>query len=191
MTRDEFMKRLRRGLNGLPADMVDDVAADYDAHFDAAREEGRSEAEVAEALGDPSRLARELRLEAGIKRWEEGRTPSSAWAAVVAFLGLGAIDILFLLPILVPAIGVMIGLYLAMLGIFIAGGAIMIAGPFSGFPGGALTAILIGFGFMAAAVAFTALLSIASIWIINGLMWFGRLHYRIIEPAIKTNTAGE
>jgi len=185
MTRDEFLKRLRRGLQGAPDATVNDIMSDYEAHFDAASAEGRSDAEVAEALGDPARIARELRLEAGIKRWEEVRSPSSAWTAVIAFLGLGAIDILVLLPILLPAIGVIIGLYAALLGLFIAGGGITIAGPFSGFPGGPVAAVLVGLGLMAAAVAFVALLNIVTIGLVNALLWFGRLHYRVIEPAIK------
>ena len=187
MTRDDFLKRLNRGLSGMPPAMAADVVADYEAHFDAARDEGRTEAEVAEALGDPGRLARELKLEAGIRRWEEVRSPSAAWTAVIAFLGLGAIDIMILLPVLLPMIGVVLGLYAAVLGVFIAGGAVMLAGPFSGFPGGAFAAVLCGAGMMTAAVAFGALLSIGTIWLVNGLMWFGRLHYRIIEPAIKSD----
>lgn len=134
----------------------------------------------------PGRLARELKLEAGIKRWQEVRSPSSAWLAVIAFLGLGAIDVLVLLPVLLPMIGVVFGLYVAMVGVFIAGGAITIVGPFGGFPGGPGAAILCGLGMMAAAVAFTALLTIATIWLVNALLWFGRLHYRILEPAIKS-----
>lgn len=184
MTRDEFLRRLRRGLEGMPPEAAADVIADYEAHFDAARDDGRSEAEVAEALGDPGRLARELRLEAGIKRWEEGRSPSSASNAVIALLGLGAIDILVLLPVLLPAIGVIIGLYIGLLGLFIAGGGVLVVGPFSGFPGGTAAALLAGLGMMAAAVAFTALLAIVTIWLVNGLLWFGRLHYRVIKPAL-------
>jgi hypothetical protein len=37
---------------------------------------------------------------------------------------------------------------------------------------------------MSASVAAGALLTLISIWIVNALMWFGRLHYRVIEPAI-------
>lgn len=185
MTRNEFIKRLRTGLQGLSAEAIDDILSDYDAHFEAALAEGRSEAEVAEALGDPGRLARELRLEAGIRRWEEVRSPSSAWTAVIAFLGLGAIDILVLLPVLLPAIGVIFGLYVALLALFVGGGATLIVGPFNGFPGGAIAAILSGLGLMAGSVALAALLSIVSIWLVNALMWFGRLHYKVIEPAIK------
>jgi uncharacterized membrane protein len=184
MTRDEFLKKLHTGLAGMRQDAIDDIMSDYDSHFDAADEEGRSEAEVAAALGDPARLARELRLEAGVRRWEQVRTPSSAASAIVAVLGLGAIDILVLAPILLPVLGVVIGLYVALVGIFIAGGAVLIAGPFSGFPGGLLAAVLAGLGMMSAAIAFGALLTIVTIWMINALVWFGRLHMRLIKPAI-------
>ena len=185
MTRDAFLKKLHNGLAGLRQETIDDIMSDYDAHFDAASEEGRSEAEVAAALGDPARLARELRLEAGLRRWEEVRTPSSAVSAIVAVLGLGAIDILILAPVLLPVLGVILGLYVAVACAFIAGAAILIAGPFSGFPGDLFAAMLVGLGIMAAAIAFGALLTIVTIWLINALVWFGRLHIRLIKPAIE------
>lgn len=184
MKRNEFIKRLRGGLKGMPQDDIAEIVADYESHFEAGVAEGRSEEEVAAALGNPSRLARELRLEAGIKNWESDRSPSSAWAAILAFMGLATIDILILLPIVLPVLGVMFGLFVATIAVFIAGGFVMIAGPFSGFPGGVLVAILGGLGMMSAAVAAGALLTLIGIWVVNALMWFGRLHYRVIEPAI-------
>jgi uncharacterized membrane protein len=184
MTRDEFLKRLRRGLAGLPAEAIDDITADYAAHFDAAAEDGRSPAEVAAALGDPGRLARELKLEAGINAWHETRSPSAAWTAVIAVLGLGAIDILILLPVLMAVIGVIIGFYSALIALFFAGAAALVAGPFTGFPGGPVVAILGGLGAMAGAVGLGALLTIFTIWLINALTWFGRLHYQLLKPAI-------
>lgn len=186
MTRNEFIKRLKAGLKGMPQDEIDDMVADYEEHFDAGLAEGRSEEEVAAALGNPGRLARELRFEAGYRNWEAGRSPSSAWAAIIAFMGLATIDILILLPIVLPIIGVVVGLFIAVVSIFIAGGFALIVGPFSGFPGGWLVAILAGLGLMSAAVAAGALLTLVSIWIVNALMWFGRLHYRVIKPAIHS-----
>lgn len=186
MKRNEFIKRLKAGLNGMPQDDIDEIVADYEEHFAAGLADGRSEEEVASALGNPSRLARELRFEAGFRNWEAGRSPSSAWSAILAFMGLATIDILILLPIVLPVIGVVFGLFVAVVAVFIAGGFVMIAGPFSGFPGGFLVAILAGLGLMSASVAAGALLTLVSIWIINALMWFGRLHYRVIEPAIHS-----
>lgn len=186
MTRNEFIKRLKAGLKGMPQADIDEIAADYEDHFAAGMAEGRSEEEVAAALGNPARLARELRFEAGFRNWESDRSPSSAWAAILAFMGLATIDILILLPVVLPIIGVVFGLFVAVVACFIAGGFILIAGPFSGFPGGWLVAILAGLGTMSASVAAGALLTLISIWIINALMWFGRLHYRVIEPAIHS-----
>ena len=170
----------------MPQDVADEIVADYEEHFDAGLAEGRSEEEVAAALGNPGRLARELRFEAGFNNWKSEGTPSSAWSAILAFMGLATIDILILLPIVLPIIGVMFGLFVATVAVFIAGGFVLIAGPFTAFPGGVLVAILGGLGLMSAAVAAGALLTLLSIWIINGLMWFGRLHYRVIEPAIHS-----
>ncbi|WP_159979915.1 MULTISPECIES: DUF1700 domain-containing protein [unclassified Novosphingobium] len=186
MKRNEFIKRLKAGLKGVPQDVVDEIVADYEEHFEAGLAEGRSEEEVASALGNPSRLARELRFEAGMRNWKTERTPSSAWSAILAFMGLATIDILILLPIVLPMLGVMFGLFVAVVACFIGGGFMLIAGPFSGFPGGALVAILAGLGTMSASVAAAALLTLVSIWIVNALMWFGRLHYRVIEPAIHS-----
>lgn len=187
MTRNEFIKRLKAGLKGMPQDVIDEIVADYQAHFEAGIADGRSEEEVAAALGNPSRLARELRFEAGFKNWHSERSPSSAWSAILAFMGLATIDILILLPIVLPVIGVVFGLFVAVLAGFIGGGFVLIAGPFSGFPGGWLVAILTGLGIMSASVAAAALLTLVSIWIVNALMWFGRLHYRVIEPAIHSD----
>jgi uncharacterized membrane protein len=58
MNRVAFLRVLRDGLAGLPAHEIDDILADYTAYFDEAHATGRSEEEVAAALGDPRRLAR-------------------------------------------------------------------------------------------------------------------------------------
>ncbi|EZP82102.1 putative membrane protein [Novosphingobium resinovorum] len=184
MMRNEFIKRLKAGLKGMPQDAIDDIVADYEEHFEAGLAEGRSEEEVATALGNPGRLARELRFETGFRNWKSDRTPSSAWGAILAFMGLATIDILILLPIVLPVLGVVFGLFVAVLAAFVGGGFMLIAGPFSGFPGGPLIAILLGLGTMSAAVGIGALLTIVGIGVVNALMWFGRLHYRVLEPAI-------
>lgn len=189
MTRAEFMARLKKGLVGLPLTTANDIAADYDTHFEDGAAAGRSEAEVAQALGDPDRLARELKAEAGIKRWRQEQNPSAAAAAVFAVLGLGAIDILILLPILMGVIGTLFGGYVAVIAGFIAGGVVMVAGPFAGFPGGPFAAVLGGLGIMALSTAAAAVLTILTIWLINGLVWFARLHYRLLKPALEPQAA--
>lgn len=189
MTRAEFMQRLRRGLAGLPPTAQQEILTDYETHFADGLAEGRSEAEVAAALGDPGRLARELRLEAGLKRWEEERNPAAAAGAVMALVGLGALDILILLPLLTGVVSAIAGLYVAAIAVFVSGGGILVAGPFFDPPGGPLFPVLLGLGIMGAAVTGAALLTILTVWLVNGLVWFGRLHYRLIKPAIQPEPA--
>ncbi|CAN5428187.1 DUF1700 domain-containing protein [soil metagenome] len=184
MTRAEFLSRLKRGLVGLPTSTAADIVNDYETHFDDGLQAGRTEAEVATALGDPERLARELKAEAGVQRWRQEQTPSAAAGAVFAVLGLGAIDILILLPLLMGVIGTLFGFFVAVIACFFAGGAIMVTGPFAGFPGGGFAAFLAGLGLMAGSVAIGALRSVATIWLVNGLVWFARLHYRLLKPAL-------
>tara|TARA_R110002167_G_scaffold8955_6_gene41131 strand:+ start:1013 stop:1603 length:591 start_codon:yes stop_codon:yes gene_type:complete len=188
MTRADFMARLKSGLVGLPTSTAAEILSDYDAHFEDGAADGRSEAEVSAALGDPERLARELKAEAGIQRWHQEKNPSAAAAAVFAVLGLGAIDIIFLLPLLMGVIGTLIGLFIAVVALFFTGGVVMVAGPFTDLPGGSLAAVLGGLGLMAGTTALGALLAILTVWLVNGLVWFARLHYRLLKPALESHT---
>lgn len=185
MTRQAFIARLREGLRGLPPQTVSEIVADYETHFADGEAAGRTEAEVATALGDPDRLAREVRAESTMTRWREERSPSAAGAAVFAVLGLGAIDILILLPILLGVASVIVGLAVAAIACFVGGAVVFSAGPFADPPGGPVTAVLAGIGIMAGSVSGGALLTIVSIGLINALIWYGRLHYRLLKPALQ------
>ncbi len=190
MTREGFISALRAGLQGAPPALVEEIIADYEAHFSDGVAAGRSEADVATALGDPRRLARELRAEAGMKRWEAERSPANAASAIIALIGLGAIDIMFLLPFLMGVIGVLLGCFVGAIAMFVAGGAMFAMGPFSGAPGGPFANALVGLGIMALAAAGSAALGIFSILLTNAIVWFGRLHFRLLKPALG-QTGGE
>ncbi len=184
MTRAEFMGRLRRGLVGMPAAAADEIAADYEIHFEDGAAAGRSEAEVAAALGDPDRLARELRAEAGAQRWHQEQNPSAAAGAIFGLIGLGAIDILILLPIVFPVFGAVLAVLVSGVAIFLAGGAVLVAGPFLGAPGGVLAAILMGVGLMGLGLFMGGLMAVLTKWLIDATIWYARLHYRVLKPAL-------
>ena len=80
MTRAEFLARLRRGLVGLPAATAAEISADYETHFDDGVAAGRSEAEIAQALGNPDRLARERDQTLAAQRREQGTVKALAVA---------------------------------------------------------------------------------------------------------------
>jgi uncharacterized membrane protein len=184
MNRNAFMAELRRGLRGLPETTMADIIADYEGHFAEGIAAGRSEDAVAMALGDPARLARELRAEAGFKRWEETRSPENFAGAIVALLGLLTLDAIFVLPILIGIGAAIFGFAICFV-VFVCVGFVFLAGPLFqlDIPGGNVASVLFGIGFIAGGVAGSALL----IMVVNGLIWllvkYARLHYRLLEPS--------
>ena len=184
MTRQEFIARLRGGLAGLPPQAQADIVSDYETHFTEGAAAGRGEADIAAALGDPDRLARELRAEAGAARWQNERNPEAAVAAVFAVLGLGAVDVLFLLPILVGVLSALFAFFIAAVVCFFVGAAVLATGPFAGAAASVAAQMLGGLGVMAIAVTSVSILTLISIGLVNALVWYGRLHYQLLKPAI-------
>ena len=150
--------------------------------------EGRSEAEIAAALGDPVRLARELRAEAGLRRWETARTPANFFAAMFGFLALIAVDFMFLLPLLGA---------LALVALVPASPCSACASPASrwslrmfhldhGLSLDYLARILSGVGLLGLGVGGGALLLMAVDYVVRLLGRFARLHYTLLERSSAT-----
>jgi len=188
MTRNEFMTRLRQGLVGLHPDYIRDVMADYENHFDDGRVNGRSEEEIAAALGDPGRLARELRAEAGFQRWENARTPGNLVGAVLGLMGLATIDIMFLFPFLCAMFGIFVGFSVAVLVMVVVGFALIIGAlipglAWFGLTGGpeGIAVGLAGVGLVSLGIGLGALFSLIVNVIVRGLVKYARLHFRLID----------
>jgi uncharacterized membrane protein len=185
MNRDAFLHILSDGLDGLPAHEIDDILADYVAYFDEAHTSGRSEEEVAAALGDPRRLARELRTEAGLRRWENHRSLGNSGAALLALGGLAAVDILFLLPLLFAVMLAMIVIGLVVFVLGIVGIGLLLSlfkiGHFASIAAMVLRA-LAGIGLIAGSMGCVALLLLALNGAVKMLGSYARLHYRLLKP---------
>ncbi len=185
MTRLEFLDTLRRRLAGLPPAEIDDLVGDYATHFTDGMAAGRGEAEIAEALGDPIRLARELRAEAGLRRWETARTPANFFAVLFGFLALIAVDFVFLLPLLGALVLFTFVAGVVALALCVAGLALMarllhwdqlfslqsMARSFAGIG-------LLGFG-----IGGGALLMLMVDYMVRLLGKFARLHYELLKKA--------
>jgi uncharacterized membrane protein len=93
VNKDEFLRHMRRNLKGLSPSEIEEIIADYRAHFAEASADGRSEEATAQALGNPGKLAREHLTDAHYHAWHERHNPLSLlkWLLV----SMGAV---FLLP---------------------------------------------------------------------------------------------
>jgi uncharacterized membrane protein len=193
MTRNDFLARLRRGLDGLSPDQIHDVMSDYETHFVDGQANGRTDEEIAAALGDPARLARELKAEAGFRRWENDRTAGNLAGAVLALLGLAAVDVMFLLPFLFVLGGIFLGCAAAAVGLVVAGFALVLSAAFPGMAffgatGGfslMMAAGLAGLGLLAVGVGLGALFWLALNFTVKAMVEYARLHFRLINKVTE------
>ena len=183
MNRAHFMAQLRDGLSGLHHSDIDDILRDYDSHFADGAADGRSEDEVAAALGDPARLARELRAEVGFRRWEQDRSAGNFLGVVLALLGLATLDFIILLPFLCGLAGIFFGLSVVCLGCVVGGTFLLFNLLWGGVMGNAAMQLLIGLGLISGAIGGGALL----LWIMEALakllIRYARLHFRLFDSA--------
>jgi len=185
MNKDMFLRRLYDGLAGLPEREIDDIMDDYSAYFDEGLAAGRGEENVAAALGDPARLARELRAETGLRRWEGDHSLRNSATALLALGGLAAVDIVLLLPLLFAALLTMLILGLVMFVLGIVGIGLLL----SVFKHAAVASLaklvlraLAGVGLISASGGIAMLLLFAVNAAIGKLGSYARLHYRLLKP---------
>jgi uncharacterized membrane protein len=185
MNRDQFLSELRRALRGLNPQEVDDIVADYRSHFAEAQAAGRPEQEVASALGDPKRLAKELRAESGLRRWQERRTPANYVGAIFALCGLAAIDLIILLPLMC-----VLGLAAFVTGVvlfalIIAGFGVLASplwmGSITSWTS-AVSLVLVGTGLIAGGIGASAFLLLGMDGVLLLLSKYARLHYQLRPP---------
>ena len=193
-----FVAVLREGLKGLPHDVVADIVGDYEAHFTEGETRGRSEAELVDALGDPARLARELGAEIRVRRWQEKRSPAAAVGAVTAFLGLGAIDLLVVLPLVLVVAAILLAFFVTAIGVLCSGMFMLVSpllakllgGPFGEQVArlvaqtGDSAIALLGVSLLAGSASVIAGLIWLGVTIVNVTVWFGRLHYRLVRQPV-------
>ena len=185
MNRAHFMAQLRDGLSGLHHSDIGDILSDYESHFADGAADGRTEDEVSAALGDPARLARELRAEVGFKRWEERPSAGNFMGVVLALLGLATIDFIILLPLLCFLAALFFGLSVGCLGMVVGGSFLLVnLLPFwGGVMGNAAAQGLIGLGLISGAIGLGALLLLTMDALAKLLIRYARLHFRLFDSA--------
>jgi uncharacterized membrane protein len=129
--KNEFLTDLTRGLSGLPQAEKDDILYDYEEHFSIGREEGKTENDICEALGDPKNIAKQYKAGWMVKKAEENKSVGNIVRAVVAALSLGLFNLIFMVGPFMAIVGILIGLFGTGLGITIAGATTFIVIIFS------------------------------------------------------------
>lgn len=131
MDRKTFMNELSRLLTGISEEEKRDILFDYDEHFTIGIEGGRTETEIVAALGDPRKIAKQLRASYMIEKAETTKSAGNILRAVLAAMGLGFFNLVFVLGLFLGLIGVLLGIFGTAIG-FMVGGVGAFLAPFIG-----------------------------------------------------------
>lgn len=130
MNKNEFISKLDYSLKGINYEDKKEIIYDYEEHFTIGIEQGKSEEDIAAALGDPRMIAKQFRNGYLIEKAEKAKSPRNLASAIFASVGVGFVN-LFLIPLIIAAACVMFSLLLAagavVISILIAAGCLLIA----------------------------------------------------------------
>lgn len=112
MNKNEFINKLDSSLKGISYEDRKEIIFDYEEHFSIGIQQGKTEEEIAAALGDPILLAKQFRKEYFIEKAEKNKSAGNIMKAVFASVGLGFLNLL-LMPIFIAVAAVLFSLLVA------------------------------------------------------------------------------
>ncbi|MGM7680684.1 HAAS signaling domain-containing protein [Cytobacillus sp. Hm23] len=116
MSKQEFFTKLERLLRRVPEHERKEMLYDYIEHFEVGLDNGKSEEELINELGEPEQIARDLLTVYRVELAEKDKSVSNMMNAIFATTSLSFINIVFVLG---PVLG-LLGVYIALCGVAIA-----------------------------------------------------------------------
>lgn len=108
MNEKQFLHELEDAIKHLSAEERQDVLRDYAEHFTLGREEGKSEEEIADSLGSPKKIAKEILAVYQLELAEEKATTGNLLRAVWAGIGLGFLNLILVLGPFIALVAIVI-----------------------------------------------------------------------------------
>lgn len=144
MNKIQFLKTLESQLTGLSVEDRNEILYDYEEHFRIGVEQGKTEEQVAEALGDPLVIAGQFGASIGREPASTNEIKTNAsdvLRRILAFIGLAFFNLVIVLGPFLAFWGVLIGLFAAAIGVIVSGLSVIAAviafpvlGPYLSFP---------------------------------------------------------
>ncbi len=127
MNKTTFMQTLYSNLYGIPENERNEIMYDYEEHFRMAKEQGRTEEDTTNSMGDPIQIARQFKADYSLNIASSNKSSSNLLRAVFATCALGFFNLCFVIGPFFGVVGVLIGLYGAAIGLTFSGIAAFIA----------------------------------------------------------------
>ncbi len=113
MTKKQFLMALETALRKLPSDEKQEMLQDFEEHFAIGAEEGKSEAEIINALGSPQQIAKETIATYHLDQAETNATTGNIFRAVWAVIGLGFFNLVIVLGPFIALVGIILSGWIA------------------------------------------------------------------------------
>jgi len=113
MTQVQYMANLHHALKPLPEQRREEILEDIRLHFSEGLEQGVDEETLAEGLGDMNAMVREYRALYATERAQQNPSVGNYLRAIWAGIGMGLLNLIFVLPIAAAIFAVWIGLLVA------------------------------------------------------------------------------
>ncbi|MDD5621739.1 MAG: DUF1700 domain-containing protein [Actinomycetota bacterium] len=130
MNKKDFINKLSSYLGGIPAEERHDVINDFEDHFKEGAAEGRTEEEIADSLGDPKALANQFKANILLNKAEKTTSAINITRAVLATLGLGFFNLVFVLGPFIGIVAVLFSLFASAIAVTATGIAVFFASIF-------------------------------------------------------------
>ncbi len=127
MNRIEYISRLRDALGNIPDDAKNEILYDFSEHFEVGLEQGKTEEEIAESLGDPRANAKQYRAEYIVQQASDRSSGVNVLRAIFAAISLGFINLTFMFPIFAAVFSIIISLFAVSFSFSLAGVCVLIA----------------------------------------------------------------
>lgn len=167
MNKEQYLNKLK---NMLPEYESQEILNDFEEHFTTGLQEGKTEQEIIESLGNPMEIAKEY----GYVEVDKSTLPvgTRVWALV----GLVFFDLFIGIAIIASLFAVWISLWSVVLSL-VAGGLASIVGTFAGL-GPWYVTITGGIALLALSVLFGIGMIYVTKYAFKGLVWYGKLHIK-------------
>lgn len=126
MSRNQFLSKLRDSLRGLDEDSLREIMYDYEEHFSIGMENGKTEDEISSSLGDPEAIAGQYRYENAVKNAQTSRRPVNLLKAILAGVGLGFFNLVFVLGIYIGIVASIFAFFVSSIAIGFSGGVMVL-----------------------------------------------------------------
>jgi uncharacterized membrane protein len=140
---NEFLTRLERSLKHMSAEEKQDILQDYREHFEIGKASGKTEEQIAKALGEPEQLAKMFSAMGAAGRAHESRGIRASLRMIGAFLSFKVGGGILAAVLYFACLSAMVSLYAGAASIVLAGAgslAVMAAEIIKGYPMWAVTA---------------------------------------------------